>query len=304
MASIKHIRHQLGKTRLRVPYIWLRRRFYSPSCRPNRLVAARLGLCPTPDFLIIGAQRGGTTSLYRYLVEHPQVKGTLCKEVHFFDLNYAKGWPWYLAHFPICLNGQRDFTTGEASPYYLFHPHAPKRAAVHLPDKKLIAVLRNPIERAYSHYQHEVGRGFEKASFEEALAREEGLMEHENKRLQTIEGYNSFAHMHYSYRSRGVYVEQLKRWLAHFPRERFLILKSEELFKNAASIFSRVLEFLELPQWAPASFTAFNEGKHKGQPHVAKNKLSTETRTRLRKFYLPYNRQLAELIGINVDDWT
>lgn len=304
MTSLKQIRHRLGKTRLRVPYIWLRRRFYSPSCRPNRLVAAKLGLCPAPDFLIIGTQRGGTTSLYRYVVEHPRVRGTLCKEVHFFDLNYVKGWSWYLAHFPICLHGQRDFITGEASPYYLFHPLVPKRVAAHLPDIRLIAVLRNPIERAYSHYQHEVGRGAEKASFEEALAREERLMALEDRRWQTSEGHTSFAHMHYSYRSRGLYVEQLERWLRYFPRDRLLILKSEELFENPATIFSRVLEFLELPPWAPLSFAAFNEGKHKRQPAMAKNKMHAETRARLREFYLPYNRRLAELVGMRVEDWT
>jgi hypothetical protein len=303
MAPIKLIRNKLGKTKLRAPFIWVRRAFYSPYCRPNRMVAARLGLCPTPDFLIIGAQRGGTTSIYRYLVEHPKVKGTLCKEVHFFDLNYAKGWNWYLAHFPARLRDDHDFIAGEASPYYLFHPHVPKRVAATLPHTKFIVVLRNPIERAHSHYQHEVGRGFEKSSFEEALAREDALMESENRRLQAMESGSSFAHVHYSYKSRGIYIEQLQRWLAHFPRERFLILKSEDLFGNPGPIFSQVLQFLKLPNWMPSSFSAFNEGKHKGQNGAARNALKEETRARLRAFYQPYNQQLSEFIGINVGDW-
>src|SRR5579863_9235330 len=127
-----------------------------------------------PDFMIIGALRGGTTSLYSYMTAHPGIGPAYMKEVHFFDVHYKKGFPWYQAQFPSLpqkyyrerVQKQR-FITGEASPYYLFHPHAPKRIAKILPQVKLVVLLRNPVTRAYSHYSHEVAGGHESLSFEE-----------------------------------------------------------------------------------------------------------------------------------------
>ena len=123
-----------------------------------------------PDFLIIGAQRCGTTSMYKYLAQHPAVApAVLSKGVHYFDVNYTRGDAWYRSHFPSRpykallseRSGQRALT-GEGSPYYLFHPAVPSRVATTVPNVRLIAMLRNPISRAYSQYQHEVARGFEK----------------------------------------------------------------------------------------------------------------------------------------------
>ena len=135
-----------------------------------------------PDFLIIGTQRGGTTSLYNYLVEHPGIGAASIKEVHFFDTpHFKQGLAWYRGHFPSAFQRyyverslKHGFVTGEASPYYLFHPHAPKRVAGLMPQMKLIVMLRNPVDRAYSHYHHEVAGGHEKlATFEEAIACED-----------------------------------------------------------------------------------------------------------------------------------
>ncbi len=138
------------------------------------------GLRLLPDYLIIGAQRAGTTSLHRYLIQHPGVRTTLrTKGVHFFDTGYGRGMSWYASRFPTRLTAWYvarrhgvELRTGEASPYYLFHPHVPGRVAEHLPQVKLIALLRDPVGRAYSHYQHEVARGFETLSFEEAIEAE------------------------------------------------------------------------------------------------------------------------------------
>src|SRR5947209_2592633 len=112
-----------------------------------------------PGFLIIGAQRCGTTSLYDDLVKHPSIATASQKEIHFFDLNFQKGIDWYQAQFPGL--GQKGFITGEASPYYIFHPLAPKRILAAAPEIKLIVMLRNPVNRAYSHYQHEIKIGAE-----------------------------------------------------------------------------------------------------------------------------------------------
>src|SRR5437879_9845243 len=121
-----------------------------------------------PDFIIIGTQRGGTTSLYSYLASHPSVGPASTKEVHFFDNKYTKGLAWYRAHFPSAIEKyyaehiqKRKFITGESSPYYLFHPHVPKRVAKDVPHAKFIVLLRNPVDRAYSQYNHAVDGGRE-----------------------------------------------------------------------------------------------------------------------------------------------
>ncbi len=143
-----------------------------------------------PDFIIIGAMRGGTTSLYSYLTEHPNIGPAYMKEVHFFDVYFHKGLPWYRAQFPSTVQKyytervqKQNFITGEASPYYLFHPHAPRRIARLLPHVKLIVQLRNPVSRAYSHYYHEVNGGHEKLSFAEAIDREEDRIGKETEKL-------------------------------------------------------------------------------------------------------------------------
>ena len=101
-----------------------------------------------PDFLIIGAQKCGTSSMFAYLNQHPQMKLPDVKEIHFFDLNYSNGLDWYTSHFPPASLSHR-MVTGEASPYYLFHPHVPERVRLHCPDVKLVVMLRNPVDRAY-----------------------------------------------------------------------------------------------------------------------------------------------------------
>src|SRR5215208_8528317 len=121
-------------------------------------------LRPLPDFLILGAQKAGTTALYAYLRWHPQITGPSFKEVSFFDRHYARGERWYRAHLPM----RRSSIVGEASPSYLFHPLAPERVAQMLPNARLVALLRNPVDRAFSHYQHEVALGREPLSFEAA----------------------------------------------------------------------------------------------------------------------------------------
>jgi sulfotransferase family protein len=263
---------------------------------PQRALAVRLGFGLLPDFIIIGTQRGGTDSLYHYLIRHPKVKGALRKEVHFFDLNYAKGIAWYQTFFPVCIGATRDFLTGEASPYYLFHPLAPSRVAEMLPDVKLIVQLRNPVDRAYSHYQHGTKRGIERVSFEDALAREERVMENELRQMQTSEHYKSTVHRHYSYVSRGIYVDQLRRWVEKVPRERFLVLKSEDLFEQPDQTFRQVLDFLGLPAWSPPRFLHYNASTYR-------SKMSATTWTRLHTFFSPYNAQLSDLLGMEFSEW-
>jgi len=253
----------------------------------------------TPGFLIVGAQRCGTTSLYRYLRGHPWVAPAVRhKGVHYFDTSYSKGWSWYRAHFPLAARaawaarrGVR-LVTGEASPYYMFHPLAPARLAADLPQARLILVLRNPVERCVSHHAHEVARGFEPLGLADALEREDERLAGEVERIVDQPGYNSFAHQHWSYRARGVYVDQLRALLEGFPRHQLLVLSSAELSASPGPTLARVLDFLGLPPWQPARFD-----RHNAHTYPA---VEEAVRFRLEEHYAGPNRDLQHLLGTDL----
>jgi plasmid stabilization system protein ParE len=244
-----------------------------------------------PDFLIIGAQKAGTTSLYEYLSTHPHVIPALKKEIKFFDLNYAAGINWYRSHFPFAYKMRSGKITGESSPYMIFHPLAPQRVKWHLPKVRLIALLRDPVDRAYSHYQMNVRTGREHLSFEEALEKEverlEGVRE---KLLQGTSTSSVYNYISFSYLAKGCYAEQLERWYAHFPPRNILVLRSEELFEYPQIIYSRAIEFLELSHWELPVYHAYNRGKYT-------NDLSPRTRNFLADYFRPHNRRLFTLLG-------
>lgn len=245
-----------------------------------------------PDFLIIGAQKSGSTSLYNYLVRHPHVLPSLAKEIHFFDNNYGRGTEWYRAHFAAETKG-RDFQVGEATPYYLFHPLCPARIAAVVPDAKLLVILRNPIDRAYSHYQHELRRHHEWLSFEEAIERESERLAGETERMLRNESFYSVAHQRHSYLARGRYSEQLQGWFQLFPRDQFLIRDIEAFRTEPGKIYSEVLDFLDLPQHKLDAFRMYYSWKYE--------KMSPETRERLIEYFREPNRQLFETLGTCYD---
>jgi hypothetical protein len=245
-----------------------------------------------PTFLILGAQRAGTTSLYSYLTAHPQIAAAARKEVHFFDIHYGKGEAWYWEQFPLWEAGDTQTITGEASPYYLFHPLAPERAAAAVPHAKLIVLLRNPVDRALSHHQHETRRGMETLSFAEALAAEQTRLAGEAERICRESGYRSTAHQWHSYRSRGCYLEQLEHWLRFFPRQQLLILQSESFYADPAQSLRSVTDFLELPPVPPQ--TPKDYEKHNLASYDA---MPAQVRAELTAFYAPHNARLARFLG-------
>jgi hypothetical protein len=248
-----------------------------------------------PDYLIIGTQRGGTTSLYKYLVRHPAAAHALTKELRFFDLNYHRGMGWYRSRFPSrpyrALLRRRgvDLVAGEASPDYLFHPHAPRRVRKALPEVRLIVLLRNPIERAYSHYWHQFRRGHETLSFDEAVAREPERLDGELERMLRDPRYLGYERHHHSYLARGVYVDQLRTWMDLFPRERFLIERSEDFFEDPPLVFKRVLEYLGIPAWELTEYETFNA--------FTSGTMNPDTRRRLAEYFGPHNQRLYEFLG-------
>lgn len=253
-------------------------------------VTSQLRLSPT--YLIIGTQKGGTTSLYRYLSGHPDIRESYVKEVHFFDLNFDRREPWYRAHFNLRLPGMANANaiSGDCTPYYMFHPHAPSRVASLYPWMKIIAVLRNPVDRAYSHYMHNKRKGRESRSFEAAIAEERLIMPEEIERLTADPRHDSMYHRHFSYLFRGIYIEQLLRWARYFPSDQILVIHSEDIFLSPQTVFSQMLRFLGLRDHCPDDFRAFNKQHYSSH-------MQGETRDELREFFHPFNMQLYEYLN-------
>lgn len=208
-----------------------------------------------PDFLIIGAQKAGTTSLYHYLAQHPNVLPLEWKEVHYFDNAFERSPLWYRAHFPrrealaaLAEKVSGPALTGEATPFYMFHPDGPRRIRSLLPDAKLIVLLREPVARAFSHYHHERRKGVESLSFEEAVAREPERLRAELERVgEGAYDDPTSLQRHASYLTRGEYARQLERAYAHFDRRQVLVLFSEDLFRDPHGVYERTTSFLGLP---------------------------------------------------------
>jgi len=286
-----------------------------------------------PTFIICGTQRGGTTTLYHYLKEHPEICMSEKKEVHYFDLNYHKGPQWYESHFKNCQN-KKVKAIGEASPLYMYLREVPERIHETFPDVKLIFILRNPVDRAYSHYWHEVKLGVEYLPFEEAIKRENEI----------ISKSNLFNKQNYSYLDRGKYVIQLERFQKYFSKDQILIIFNEDLKKTPEVAMKKVFEFLkvdtsfEKPSWkhkkynigySPRSWrmqktigwfgshnnilgsivrTIFQNIRHNkffnnllfinGYPPM-----KVETREELLKYFRPYNKRLEKFLEKKLYEW-
>ncbi|MCL2934734.1 MAG: sulfotransferase domain-containing protein [Trichodesmium sp. MAG_R03] len=252
-----------------------------------------------PSFLIIGGQKCGTTSLYTYLCEHPQILPASRKEVNFFTGNFEKGINWYLEQFPA--EESQDLITGEASPNYIFYPHTPKRVFQFFPKIKLILLLRDPVERAISHYHHNLtmnqkikGKKREPLSFEEAIERENLRIKKDIEKIKIDDNYNKcYNYNHYSYLTKGIYIDQLKRWMEFVPREQLLILKSEDFFQNPNVLLQEVLNFLDLPGFELQEYKQVNRGVLN-----IKRKIDNSIKLQLHEYFQPYNQQLEEFLGI------
>ena len=240
-------------------------------------MAARLTapLRRLPDAVIIGAQRGGTTSLFNWLAQHPEAHpvGLKHQEVHFFDDHYGRGVSWYRSLFPICRSG----FAYEATPSLLAEPDAPRRFADTLPATKAVVLLRNPVDRALSQYQHTVKQGIEDRPFPEAF-------------WATDTGQDR----QFTYRERGRYRDQLERWTAAIGRDRLIVAISEEMYADPQAVTATIVRALGQE---PHAVTPDHHNRQEYDP------LDPTERDRMTDYFRENNDGLDEILDRPVPWW-
>jgi len=238
-----------------------------------------------PDFMIIGAGKSGTTTLYEWLSQHPKIKPAFFKEIHYFDYNSTCGRGWYKAHFPF----KSKFLTMDATPNYLDHPLASLRIKKVYPKMKFIVILRDPIERAHSQYNHTKLNGNENLIFTEAIDKEEQRLIGEYEKITEDPLYQGTNYNRYSYQNRGLYYKQLKHWFENFDRNQFLILEFKETFSNPKQTLNKIYEFLSLEPYFETDFSKRNVGEYE--------KINLADKEKLSNFFKPHNEKLVKLLG-------
>ncbi len=256
-----------------------------------------------PGLLIVGAQRCGTTSMYRALAQHPAlIKPVLRKGVHYFDVDYRDDLRHYRAHFPLARTGRASAAqvgsapvAFESSPYYLWHPLSAERIAADLPGATIVVLVRDPVERAYSAYTHELARGYETEDFETALKLEDERLDGAEDRIRADPATENHSHRHHAYVRRGQYAEQLERLAGHVGRENVIVIDSHDFFADPAPAYGRVLDQLALPGWPEVVF----------DQHNARSRLPLDeaTRRRLRDHFEPHDRRLEPWLGATPSWW-
>jgi hypothetical protein len=238
--------------------------------------------------LLVGAQRCGTTSLFRALIAHPAIRSAnFHKGVNYFDVNYDRGLRWYRGHFPVKRHAREQCF--DASGYYMFHPHAPQRIIRDLPEVKVVAMVRDPVERAYSAYQHEYARGYETESFAGALELETQRVEPELARMRSDDTYESSVYRHQAYRRRGHYADQLQVFVDALGPTRVHVIESERFFSTPESEYTRLLEFLGAPMQMPARFDRYNARSRAPMEEALREELTG--------YFAEHDARLGQMLG-------
>lgn len=242
-----------------------------------------------PHFVLIGAQKSGTSSMFSYLRQHPQILRPIFKEPYFFDRHYHRGLDWYGCNFPSRramerLNDRqgRQHLTFEATATYVFDPHVPARIARDLKTRKFILLLRNPAERAISAYWHARRMGIETRTLAEAVELD---MQRYRAELAGERDIGSRP----SYLKRGIYREAVARWQSVFSPDDLLVLQSETMFADPGAAMARVFAFLGLPMPGHIDFAAQNVGGYDEKDEAVRGALA--------QFYQPHNARLCAMTG-------
>ena len=249
-----------------------------------------------PDFIIIGTVRSGSTSLYYNICSHPSILPASYDEIGFFDSNYHLGMNWYRSMFPLKSDMERIRSetkyalTGEDTPFYFWKIDAANRIRKILPKIKLITILRNPVQRAYSNYYLGVREGTEKLTFEEAVRKELDTLP-ENKIL--AENIFKFCNVRRSYIAKSLYVYQMKIWFERFSKNRLFVISTEEMSKSPAHTMNQAYEFLGLPKYENTFFEKRKKASYE--------KMGDNIRKELEEFFKPHNEELFKLIGKSFD---
>lgn len=245
-----------------------------------------------PNVLVVGAQRAGTSSIYRYLGSHPDVAPSLRKEIEYFSTRMAMGERWYRAHFPLT---RRPAVAFEATPDYLLHPLAAQRAAAAIPHVKAVALLRSPITRAFSQYGHQRRLDKEDLSFVDALEQEPARIAGEMERLAVDSDYPASELRRHGYVERGRYASQLERWFDALGRDRVHVIRTEDLWAEPVKTYAGLLDFLGLPHVMPAAFENFSYVPETGEK---KNRsMSGEAEAYLQDQFAPEIAAVEQLLG-------
>ena len=238
-----------------------------------------------PDFLLLGAQKAGTTTLYDLIMRHPGTAPARTKEISYFDRFHHWGADWYRSNFP-----SGPGLTGEATPCYLFVPEAALRIADTLPQTtRFVVLLRNPVDRAISHYFHERRLGYERLPLAEALEAEPARTGQEAAVLLGRRHEHRTQGQSFAYVGRGRYAEQLERYFALFPRENFLIETSDRFFAEPRAVLAEVHAFLGLADHAPPPVRPRNVGVYAGR-------VAPEITAQLAETFRDDNARLADLL--------
>jgi hypothetical protein len=248
--------------------------------------------------LVIGAQRAGTSSIYRYLGSHPDVVPSLRKEIEYFSTRMSMGERWYRAHFPLI---RRPSVSFEATPDYLIHPLAAERAAAAIPGVKAVALLRSPITRAFSQFGHQMRLDKETMSFVDALRAEPERIAGELQRLVDDVDYPAVELRRHGYMERGRYASQLQRWFDALGRDRVHVIRTEDLWSHPAETYTGLLDFLGLDRVMPPSFENYSYVPETGSKSA--RSVPSEAETYLRDQLVPEIESVETLLGRSMDWW-
>lgn len=258
-----------------------------------------------PNFIIIGSGRAGTTALYSYLIQHPSIFGASTEnnesvaDLHFFEYMISDKISWYKSHFPTKLTkilyeakSKNNFVTGEYTSTYMYNKNVPKRISELLPDVKIIIILRNPVDKAYSTYSQQY-------SFNEFSSSFEDTVQAEFQRIELCKSQPDLYTQNPDFESNvitsiirhGIYYDYLETWTKFFKKNQILIIDSEELKNSTQKTIDKVFNFLDVFPYKVDNLSKINVGKY--------SPINKKSREDLSEFYKPYNEKLNDLLDTN-----